>query len=122
MEIVDVLQEIIPLLTGLIGLISTGIAAYFAIRNFIESFKNKKATEIWTLIMTIADAAMKEAEASQLDGEGKKQLVIDTVKAGLIAAGLDINDFLDQLSDYIDDTIAFTKGMQKAKEIKELNK
>lgn len=122
MEIVDILQEIIPLLTGLIGLISTGIAAYFAIRNFIESFKNKKATEIWTLIMTIADAAMKEAEASQLDGEGKKQLVIDTVKAGLIAAGLDINDFLDQLSDYIDDTIAFTKGMQKAKEIKELNK
>lgn len=122
MNAIEILQELIPLLTGLIGLISTGIAAYFAIRNFIDSFKNKKATEIWNLIMTIADAAMKEAEASQLNGEGKKQLVIDTVKAGLVAAGLDITDFVDQLSTYIDDTIEFTKAMQKAKELKELNK
>lgn len=122
MEIIKLLQEIIPLITGLVGLISTGIAAYFAIVNFIKNFKGKKATEIWNLIMTISDAAMKEAEASQLNGEGKKQLVMDTVKAGLEAAGLDITDFIDQLSKYIDDTIAFTKGMQKAKELKELNK
>ena len=90
MEIIEILKEIIPLLTGLAGLISTGIAAYFAVVNFIKHFKDKKATEIWNLVMTIADAAMKEAEASQLDGEGKKQLVIDTVKAGLEAAGLDL--------------------------------
>jgi enamine deaminase RidA (YjgF/YER057c/UK114 family) len=122
MEIIEILKEIIPLLTGLAGLISTGIAAYFAIVNFIKHFKDKKAAEIWNLVMTIADAAMKEAEASQLDGEGKKQLVIDTVKAGLEAAGLDLTDFLDQLSKYIDDTIKFTKEMQKAKELKELNK
>ena len=122
MEIIEVLKEIIPLLTGLAGLISTGIAAYFAVVNFIKHFKDKKATEIWNLVMTIADAAMKEAEASQLNGEGKKQLVIDTVKAGLEAAGLDLTDFLDQLSKYIDDTIKFTKEMQKAKELKELNK
>ncbi len=118
----EMTTEIISLITGLAGLISTGIATYFAITNFIKSFKDKKATEIWTLIMAIADAAMKEAEASQLSGEGKKQLVMDTVKAGLEAAGLDITDFLDQLSNYVDDTIAFTKGMQKAKELKELNK
>ena len=116
------IKELIPLLTGLVGLISTGIAAYFAIVNFIKNFKGKKATEIWNLIITVADAAMKEAEASQLDGEGKKQLVIDTVKASLTSAGLDIAGFLDQLSGYIDDTIAFTNGMQKAKENKELNK
>ena len=122
MEIIEILQEVLPLITGFAGLISAGIAAYFAIANFIKNLKGKNATEIWNLIMTIADAAMKEAEASQLSGEGKKQLVIDTVRAGLEAAGLDISDFLDQLSRYIDDTIAFTKGMQKANELKELNK
>ncbi len=122
MEIIEILQEILPLITELVGLISTGVAAYFAITNYIKNLKGKKTTEIWNLIMTIADAAMKEAEASQLDGEGKKQLVMDTVKAGLAAAGLDIADFLDQLSNYIDDTIAFTNGMQKAKETKKLNK
>ena len=122
MEFIKVVQEILPLITGFVGLISTGIATYFAIANYIKSLKTKKTVEIWSLIMAMADAAMKEAEASQLSGEGKKQLVIDTVKAGLIAAGLDITDFLDQLSDYIDDTIAFTKEMQKAKELKEANK
>jgi hypothetical protein len=122
MEIIKVLQELIPLLTGLAGLVSAGIATYYAVVNFLKNVKGKKAAEIWNLVMAIADASMKEAEASQLDGEGKKQFVIDTVKAGLKAADLDIADFLDQLSDYIDDTIAFTKGMQKAKEIKKLNK
>lgn len=115
-------MEIISLITGLLGLISAGVATYFAIANFIKSLKGKNATEIWNLVMTIADAAMKEAEASQLDGEGKKQLVIDAVDAGLKAAGLDISNFLDQLSGYIDDTITFANGLQKAKENKELNK
>lgn len=122
MEVIEIIQELLLLITGLAGLISAGIAAYFAIVNFVKNLKGKNSLEIWTLIMSIADAAMKEAEASQLDGEGKKQLVIDTVKAGLEAANLDISDFLDQLSKYIDDTIAFTKGMQKAKELKELTK
>ncbi len=122
MEVIKIVQELLLLITGLAGLISAGIAAYFAIVNFVKNLKGKNSLEIWTLIMSIADAAMKEAEASQLDGEGKKQLVIDTVKAGLEAANLDISDFLDQLSKYIDDTIAFTKGMQKAKELKELTK
>jgi hypothetical protein len=110
----EIAIEIVALLTGLIGLVSAGISAYFAVKTFIQSFKDKKATEIWNLIMTMADAAMEEAEASQLNGEGKKQLVIDTVKAGLKAAGLDIADFIDQLSQYIDDTIAFANKMQQA--------
>jgi hypothetical protein len=113
----EIAIEIISLLTGLVGLISAGVTAFFAIKTFAQSLKDKKANEIWNLIMTIADAAMKEAEASQLDGESKKQLVIDTVKVGVNAAGVDITDFLDQLNDYIDDTIAFVNGLQKAKEL-----
>ncbi len=111
----EIAIEIVALLTGLVGLVSAGISAYYAVKTFIQSFKDKKATEIWNLIMTMADAAMEEAEASKLDGEGKKQLVIDTVNAGLKAAGLDIADFIEQLSQYIDDTIAFANKMQQAK-------
>lgn len=122
MEFLNIASEWIALLTGLLGLIGTGISTFVAVKCWVKNLKTKNSQEIWNLIMTIADAAMKEAEASQLNGEGKKQLVIDTVKAGLVTAGLDITDFLDQLSVYIDETIKFTKEMQKAKEIKELNK
>jgi hypothetical protein len=119
---VEITTQIITLITGLAGLISAGVAAYFAIKTFVQSLKNKKATEIWSLIMTMADAAMTEAEASGKAGVDKKQMVFDSVSAGLKAAGLDISDFLDQLSSYIDDTITFANGLQKAKENKELNK
>lgn len=114
--------EIISLITGLLGLISAGVATYFAIANFIKSLKGKNATEIWSLIMTMADAAMTEAEASGKAGVDKKKMVIDSVSAGLKAAGLDITEFMDQLNTYIDEAIAFANGLQKAKENKELNK
>lgn len=63
--------------------------------------------------MHIADAAMTEAEASMLSGEDKKKLVIDTVKAGCKAAGIEMDDFIEQLSDYIDQTISFVNKMNK---------
>lgn len=115
-------MEIISLLTGLVGLIFAGVTAFFAVKSFIQSFKDKKSTEIWELLMNIADAAMIDTEASQLDAEGKKQFVLNTAKAGLEAAGLDITDFLVRLDKYIDDTIKFTNKMQEAKKLKELNK
>lgn len=118
----EITTQIITLITGLVGLISAGVAAYFAIKTFVQSLKNKKATEIWSLIMTMADAAITEAEASGKAGVDKKQMVIDSVSAGLKAAGLDITEFMDQLNTYIDEAIAFANGLQKAKENKELNK
>ena len=72
-------EQIITLITGLLGLIPTAIAAYFAIKNFIAVTKEKSSKEIWALIMSLADAAMKEAEQSLADGETKKQMVIDAV-------------------------------------------
>ena len=47
-------------------------------------------------------------------GEDKKKIVIDTVKASCKAAGIDVNLFVDQLADYIDQTITFVNGMKKA--------
>jgi Tfp pilus assembly protein PilX len=108
-------EQIITLITGLLGLIPTAIAAYFAIKNFIAVTKEKSSKEIWALIMSLADAAMKEAEQSLQDGETKKQMVIDSVKAGCKSAGVDLDMFIDQLSDYIDDTIDFVNCMNNKK-------
>jgi hypothetical protein len=115
MENVVMIREILALVISFISLASTGVTAYFAIKTFVQSFKDKKSNEIWNLVMTIADAAMKEAEASQLDGESKKKLVMDTVKAGAEASGLDITAFLTQLDLYIDQTIDFVNKMKNAK-------
>lgn len=108
-------EQIITLITGLLSLIPTAIAAYFAIKNFIAVTKEKSSKEIWALIMSLADAAMKEAEQSLADGETKKQMVIDSVKAGCKSAGVDLDMFIDQLSDYIDDTIDFVNCMNNKK-------
>lgn len=108
----DIANQIIVLLTGLAGLVAAAVSAFFAIKNFIAATKQKSSSEIWTLIQNLADAAMKEAEASLLSGADKKELVINTVKAGCQEAGLDIDDFIDQLGNYIDQTISFVNDMQ----------
>lgn len=106
---------IITLITGLAGLIGTGIGAFFAIKNFIAVTKEKSAKEIWALIMEIADAAMKEAEKSGKSGADKKEMVIEAVKAGCKAANINLDAFIDQLVAYIDQTIAFVNDMNSAK-------
>ena len=113
MDWITTVNGVITLITGLIGLIGTGIGAYFAIKNWITVIKTKNSQEIWALIMEMADAAMKEAEASMKDGETKKQMVTDSVKASCKAAGLNADLFIEQLSDYIDSTIKFVNGMKK---------
>lgn len=109
----NTVQELIALVTGLCGLISAGIGAYFAIKNWIAATKSKNAQEIWAMIMEVADAAMKEAEKSYKTGADKKAMVIESVKASCKAAGLDLDLFIDQLSDYIDQTINFVNDMSK---------
>ena len=109
----NTVQEIIALVTGLCGLVSAGIGAYFAIKNWITVTKNKNAQEIWAMVMEIADTAMKEAEKSCKTGADKKTMVINAVKASCKAAGLDVDLFIDQLSDYIDQTISFVNEMSK---------
>ena len=112
-DLINTANGIITLITGLVGLIGTGIGAYFAIKNWIKLVKEKNASEIWTIIMSMADAAMKEAEASQKSGEDKKQMVLDSVNAACKSAGLDVSLFLDQLNTYIDQTISFVNQMKK---------
>ena len=88
LEFLDIANEVIILLTGLLGLIGTGVGTYFAIKNWIKATKEKTDKERWEMIMEMADAAMAEAEASELAGEAKKQLVLDTITEGIFSISL----------------------------------
>lgn len=110
-------EGVISLISSLVLLISTGIGAFFAIKGWVKAFKEKDGKQKWALLMEIADAAMKEAEKSGKTGADKKQMVIDACKAGCKAAGINIDDFIDQLVDYIDQTISFVNDMKTTKKI-----
>lgn len=113
MDWITTANGLIALITGLCGLIGTGIGAFFAIKNLIKATKEKSMSEIWAMIMAMADAAIKEAEKSGKAGKEKKEMVIASVKASCKAAGVDLDAFIDQLSDYIDSTVKFVNDMAK---------
>ena len=104
---------IVELITATLGLIGTGIGAFFTIKGFIKAFKEKDSKQKWALIMEMADAAIKEAEKSGASGADKKEMVINSVKASCKAADINLDDFIDQLADYIDQTISFVNDMSK---------
>lgn len=109
------MQEVISLLTGILGLASGGIGVYFAIKNFIANMKNKNAFEVWNLIMSIADSAMNEVEKTNLTGADKKEQALQIIKASCETAGLNLTPFISQLDSYIDETIKFVNKMQENK-------
>lgn len=109
----ELVTTIIALLTGLGGLIGTGISTYFTIKAIIEKNKGKSMAEIWALIMSMADSAMKAAEASGKAGAEKKVMAMEMIKASALSAGIDISPFVDQLDAYIEQTIAFVNEMTK---------
>lgn len=109
----ELVTTIIAILTGLGGLIGTGISTYFAIKAVIEKNKGKSFAQIWTLVMSMADDAMKAAEASGKEGKDKKKMVIDAVNAAALAAGIDVSPFIEQLGAYIDQTITFVNDLSK---------
>ena len=113
MDWLETANGIITLISALIALIGTGIGVYFAVKNFIKLMKSNTKEQNWKLIMKIADAAMETAEKSGKKGADKKQMVIESVKASCKAAGIDADQFIDQLVDYIDQTIAFVNSMKK---------
>lgn len=107
MDWITTANGLIALITAFFGLVGTGVSAFFAIKTLIKSRKDKTAQENWRFIMNIAEAAMSEAEKSGKSGKDKKQMVIDMVKKGCLAAGIDLGPFLDQLLAFIDQSIAF---------------
>ena len=87
MDWLNTAQQVLTLISGLIGLISAAIGVFFAIRATIQKNKNKSANEIWNLVMQMANEAMRAAEKSGASGEDKKTMVVKAVNAAAEAAG-----------------------------------
>ena len=103
---------LVALITALFGLIGTGIGAFIAIKTLIKSRKEKTLQENWNFIMTIAKSAMSKAEESGKKGKAKKEMVVDAVKEGCKAAGINLDPFIDQLLAFIDQSIAFANTIK----------
>lgn len=102
---------LIGLMIGLIGAIAALIPT---IVKLCKSLKTIVKEKNWSKIKEIADSAMKAAEESNKSGAEKKELVINTVKAGCKAAGIEIDDgLIESLSKYIDETIEWFNDMNK---------
>lgn len=113
MEWLSLSQQIITLIIGLIGLIGAAVGTFATIKTIIKANKDKSLNEILTMVQGWADEGMKEAEKSGLKGASKKEMVLSFVEGSAKAAGVEISPLLDQLSAYIDQTIAFVNNMKK---------
>lgn len=113
MQWLETAEQVLSLLVAFVGFISTAISTFFAVKATIEKNKVRSLAEMWSLLMLMADQAMKAVESSDKPGKEKKQIVVDSVNASAKAAGLDISIFSEQLSSYIDQTISFVKEMKK---------
>ena len=113
MDTIALIKEIFLLITAFVGLVGAGVGAFFSIRGVIKAAKEKSIKENWNTLMAIADAAMQQAEASSLKGEDKKTMAMNIIKEGAKASGINIDDFIDQLSAYIEQSINFFNGMKK---------
>ena len=107
----NTLQQIIVLLVGLAGLISAGIGIYVAVKERAKRFAAMTKEEQWKTLMSIADKVMQQVQKSKEAGATKKQMALSLIKTTAKASGINVDDFAEQLSAYIDDTKAFVKGM-----------
>ena len=114
MDWLNTANGLVALLTGLLSLVGAGVGTFFAIRNWLKLMKERNAKEVWNTIMAAADAAMEELERQEVYGGDAKRMAIEMVKKSCLAMGLDIGDFVDQLSAYIDDCIDFHNRMNAA--------
>lgn len=108
-------QALISLIIGFFGLVSAAITAFIAVKKVIKANKGKSLKELWSLIMKIADKAMEEVENSKTRDLPKKEMAINIIKVSAKEAGIDLDPFMDQLSAYIDESIAFANKMNNKK-------
>jgi hypothetical protein len=113
MEWLTTAEQVLSLLVGLLGVLSTTVSTFFAVRANIEKNKTKTIYEKWKTIMAMADGAMRVAEVSGKPGPEKKKMVMDMLLHESNSAGIDLSLFSQQITEYIDQTIAFVKGMKK---------
>ena len=105
MDWITTVEGLIALITAFFGLCGTAVGAFMTIKTFIKSRKDKSFKENLELLKTVADAAMVSAEKSGKSGAEKKEIVIQAVKEAAKAAGLDFDLFIDQISQFIDNSV-----------------
>lgn len=113
MEWLNTMEQILALIVGLCGLIGTGVSTFIAVKNAMAKNKIKNVSDLWTMVMTWTDAAIKSVEKTGKKGADKKAMVIEAVKDVAKASNVDIDDFMDQLSAYIDQTVDFANNFNK---------
>lgn len=105
MENLNLLLTLIITGVTLLGsLIGVGIKLYSAIKLIA---KNKD----WKKIISIADAAMKQAEASGKAGDEKLKMAIKIIETTCEQLGIQVD--IDEIVKYIKDTIDFVNDMKK---------
>jgi hypothetical protein len=63
MEWLTTAEQVLSLLVGLLGVLSTTVSTFFAVKATIEKNKTKTIYEKWKIVMAMADEAMKVAES-----------------------------------------------------------
>lgn len=119
MDSINTISELITLLIGLGGLITSAISVFIAIKSLFKAHKEKSFKEKWSMLMKFADEAMDTVEdlykSGKLDKLSKKDKAVEIINKLAEEAGIDVTPFTSQLSAYIDNTIAFVNKMNKKK-------
>ena len=101
--------QITGIIIGAIALIVAAVPSIIAaIKTIPQIIKNKN----WAQIKKIADNAIAIAEATTLDGDGKKKMVIQKVQDFCNEMNIDLN--VEELANYIDEAIKWFNTMIKA--------
>ena len=106
--------------TGVIligGLITTAISLVNKIKEIAKMIKEKKYGEVVDLLKKTADAAIRSVEDSKKSGFDKKELVLEAVKSAADELGVEFtSDLKNQISAFIDTTVAEYNQFHQAKE------
>lgn len=114
MDWITTANGLITLIISFVSLIGFGISAFVAIKNGIKALKEKDKGEIWGMVMAIAQDAMNTIEHSDITGPAeKKAAALKIIKDACKTAGINIDDFVDQLDSFIDTSISFYNEMKK---------
>jgi len=113
MDFIENANAIVALISAVVGLISAGLPLGIVIYNL---FKGKNKKEVFETLKDIATAAIVSAEASGKAGADKKTMVIEAVKAGAAAKGIDVTPFLTQLDAFIEQAVATNNAFKNAKQ------
>ena len=106
-------NAIVALISAVVGLMSTGIPLGIVVYNL---FKGKNRKEVFDILKDMASAAIVSAEASGKAGADKKTMVIEAVRAGASAKGINVDPFLTQLDAFIEQTVATNNAFKNAKQ------